>query len=182
VISIYLPGVGRAGIAGTSVRLGTRDLRILYAGGDQINAIVPADMPLGVHALTIGVAFFGTVPVAVDVIERWPGLYSGALNEDGTVNSESHPAPAGSVVSLFGNGFGPDPLLVIEPFITSTTPNVAQGMQVLYAGRAPGTPDGIFQVNARIPLNAQTGRVPVRLVFRVEQGLLQSPLGYIWTR
>ena len=182
VISIYLSGIGRAGSTGTSVRIGQRNVPVLYAGGDQINAIVPADMPVGVYALTVGMPFFGTVPVAVDVIERWPGLFSGALNQDGTVNSESNPASLGSVVSLFGNGFGPEPLPVIEPFITSTTPNVAQGMEVLYAGRAPGTPDGIFQVNARIPLNAQTGRVPVRLVLRIEQGFLQTPLGYIWIR
>jgi hypothetical protein len=69
---------------------------------------------------------------------------------------------------------------VIEPFITSTTPHLAQGMEVLYAGRAPNTPDGIFQVNARIPLNAQTGQAPVRLVFHLEQGFLLTPLGYIW--
>ena len=132
--------------------------------------------------ISVDVPFLGTVPVAVDVIQRWPGLFSGALNQDGSVNSESNPASLGSVVSLFGNGFGPEPLPVIEPFITSTTPNVAQGMEVLYAGRAPGTPDGIFQVNVRVPLNAQTGRVPVRLVLRMEQGFLQTPLGYIWIR
>lgn len=126
--------------------------------------------------------FFGSLPVAVDVIERWPGLFDGALNQDGTVNSESNPAPLGSVVSLFGNGFGPEPLPVIEPFTTSTTPNVAQGMEVLYAGRAPSTPEGIFQVNARVPMNAQTGRIPVRLVLRIEQGFLQTPLRYIWIK
>jgi uncharacterized protein (TIGR03437 family) len=175
IISIYHRSIGATD---ASVRLGERELSVLYAGGHQINAVVPADMPIGLHLLRVGTRWFGTVPVAVDVVERWPGLYSGALNQDGIVNSEANPAPLGSIVSLFGNGFGPAPLPVIEPFITTA----ARGMEVLYAGRAPGTPEGIFQVNARIPTDIQTGRVPVRLVFRVERGWLESPLGYIWVR
>ncbi len=182
VISIYQNGIGSAGAANTSVRLGDRDLTSLYAGADQINAVLPMDMPVGLYSLTVGMRAFQTIPIAVDVIERWPGLSSGAINEDGTVNSELSPARLGSVVSLFGNGAGPEPLPVIEPYIQSIAANNAQGMQVLYAGRAPDAPEGIFQVNARIPMNAQTGNVPVRLVFRVEGGFLQTPLAYIWVR
>jgi uncharacterized protein (TIGR03437 family) len=178
VISIYGPGIGRSGAANTSVLLDDRTLTILYAGGDQINAIVPANVPIGFHSLTVAVPFFNTVPVAVDVVDRWPGLYPGALNEDGSVNSEANPARLGSIVSLFASGFGPEPLPVLEAYIT----NAALGMQVLYTGRAPGALEGIFQVNARIPLNAQTGRVPVRIVLRPANGFLITPLAYIWIR
>lgn len=184
VITIYMAGVGRNGVNGTAVQLGRRKLDLLYAGGDQINAVVPSDMPVGLHPLTIAMPFFGTVPVAVDVVPRWPGLYSGGLNQDGSINSESNPAARGEVFTLFGNGLGPEPLPVLEPYISSTgpAPSTAQGMAVLFAGRAPGTVEGIWQVNVRIPQNAQTGRVPVRLVFREENYFVQSPLGYIWVK
>lgn len=183
-LSVYLSGIGRAGLENTTVMLGDRKLTLLYVGADQINAVVPSDMPVGVHWLTVSMPFFTTVPTPVDVIDRWPGLYSGAINEDGSINSETNPAPLGSIVSLFGNGFGLGPLPVIEPYISSkeSLPGGAQGMQVLFAGRAPGAAAGLYQVNAKVPLNAQTGRVPLRLVLRVAGGFLQTPLGYIWVR
>jgi uncharacterized protein (TIGR03437 family) len=184
VITVYGPSIGQRGIANTTVLLGGQRLTVLFAAGDQINAVVPSDTPVGLQALTVAGPFFTTVPVAVDVVPRWPGLYSGGLNQDGTINSESNPAARGEVISLFGNGFGPEPLPVIEAWTVATesAPGTAQRMEVLFVGRAPGTPEGIWQVNARIPENARTGRIPVRLLFRGEQGFLQSPLGFIWVR
>ena len=90
------------------------------------------------------------------------------LNQDGTVNSSTHPAPRGSVLTLWVTGLG---LLgksyadgeVVTGGLGSVTHDltmslVAPGplfLEVLYAGQAPNMAAGVVQVNARIPLNAQ---------------------------
>jgi uncharacterized protein (TIGR03437 family) len=187
-VTIYGEGIGARGAENTSVQLGSLRLPILYAGTNQINAFVPADAPIGMHSLVVSFPFFSTVPVAVDVAPRWPGLYSGGLNEDGTVNSQTNPARRGSIVSLFASGLGPQPLPILEPFIAA--PDLghggAQGMEVLFVGQAPGAPEGVSQVNARIPANAQSGEAPVKIVIRLGPGpgsrILPSPLGYIYVQ
>ena len=170
--SIYLPPLGD--LTGVAVRLGDRQLPVIYAGNNQVNVLVPAGVAAGTYSLTVGVRFFGTIPVPVDVVDRWPGLASAALNENGTVNSEANPAARGTVVSLFGSGFGPLPLPVVEPFILATGVTAAQGMEVLFAG--------LLQVNARVPANAVPGHTPVRVVIREPNGLVSSNLARIWIR
>lgn len=156
-----------------------RPLKIVYAGGGQINALVPGDLPLGTQSLVIGLAFFQSIAVDVDVVERWPGLASAALNQDGTVNSASNPAERGTIVSLFGSGFGGLPLPVLEPYVQSTGATTAQGMELLFAGRVG---EGLFQFNTRIPANALPGHTPVKIVIRDGNGFLSSNLAKIHIR
>jgi hypothetical protein len=136
VVSVYSTTITR----NSTVRLDGAELPLLYAGPGQINARIPHEAPTGFHVLTID----GSVEAAVDVVARWPGLYDGALNQDGALNSEANPAPRGTIISLFGAGFGPEPLPLIEPYIASHRIGGAAGMQVFYAGRAPGF-DGLYK-------------------------------------
>jgi len=97
------------------------------------------------------------------------------LNEDGlTVNSAASPAAKGSVISIFATGEGQTLPGGIDGQIASANslPRAAQPVQVLidgrpaevrYAGAAPGAVAGLFQVNARIPLDAFSGDVPVEI-------------------
>ncbi|MFN0105119.1 MAG: hypothetical protein ACKV2U_23920 [Bryobacteraceae bacterium] len=176
-ITIYMPI--SANLSNVFVRLGNRDLTVLYASNNQINALVPPGLPTGTHPLTVNFPFFGTIPIPVDVVERWPGLASAALNQDGTVNSAANPSDRGTIVSLFGSGFGPAPFPVLEPYILSSGVTSAQGMELFFAGRVA---DGLFQVNARIPPNAVPGHTPVRIVFRTADGFLLSGLAKIHVR
>jgi len=169
-ISIYAAGLDKA-----SVQLGGRELKLLHSSSTQINAYVPADTPKGTLDLTVN----GRDPTPVDIVDRWPGLAGAALNQDGTVNTASNPAERGTIVSLFGSGFGPDPLPAIEPFTEAHTPNNAQGMELLFVGRIA---EGLFQVNARVPQNARTGHTAVRVVFRMPSGFLFSDLARIHIR
>jgi uncharacterized protein (TIGR03437 family) len=132
-----------------------------------------------VYPIVVSGPFFSTTPVPVDVIERWPGLASAALNEDGTVNSASNPAARGTVVSLFATGLGPAPLPVIEPYVLAPIPGGAAGMQVLFAGRVG---EGLFQVNVRIPQSATPGHTPVKTVLRTGDGFVSSNLARIHIR
>ena len=84
----------------------------------QIKLILPAKTPVGVQRIAARTADTGE-PLAggpIAVAEYAPGLYTTnhqgtgqamAINQDGTPNGASHPAPRGSTVRLFGTGQGP---------------------------------------------------------------------------
>jgi uncharacterized protein (TIGR03437 family) len=89
------------------------------------------------------------------------GLGSAAiLNQDYTVNSFDNPASPGSIIMIYGTGFGllQSPVIdgqaVVTPDLTvlPVSATVA-GMQadVVYAGAAPGLIAGVIQINVRLP-------------------------------
>jgi uncharacterized protein (TIGR03437 family) len=116
--------------------------------------------------------------VVLNVAAAVPGIFvssgsqAAAINEDGSLNGNDHPAPAGSVVALYLTGAGlTDPPAVdgvppAPPFpqlalpITVTVGGV--DTEVVYAGAAPGLP-GLAQVNIRVPRVAASAAVPVHV-------------------
>jgi uncharacterized protein (TIGR03437 family) len=87
--------------------------------------------------------------VSSQVVSAAPGLFTtgtgqaAAVNEDGTLNSESNPAARGSIVLIYATGQGQAPnnvSLKIGQYIA----------ELLYAGPAPGFP-GLMQINAKVP-------------------------------
>jgi uncharacterized protein (TIGR03437 family) len=90
-------------------------------------------------------------------------LPAAAVNEDGTVNSASNPAKLGSIVSVWasgagfitGNGALQLPILVLWIQQYSAEAFIADSLEVLYAGQAPGSIKGLAQINFRLP--AETG-------------------------
>lgn len=85
------------------------------------------------------------------------------LNENGSLNSASNPAHAGSVVAIFGTGGGPlDPAGVtgdispLKPLGHLTLPVFVQldgnDVEVVYSGTAPTLNSGFFQIHFRLPL------------------------------
>jgi uncharacterized protein (TIGR03437 family) len=154
---------------------------ITAATPNQINVFVPYEIA-GSTSVTISVSadYVGSSSVTVPVAQSAFGLSTadasgsgqGAiLNQDGSYNSDSNPALAGSVVSLFGTGEGlttpalPDGALVIStpysiPNQTVTVTIGGQPAEVLYAGAAPFLPTGVLQINAQIPA-AVTGDATV---------------------
>jgi len=101
------------------------------------------------------------------------GVHAAALNQDGTINSADHPAPAGSIVSVFATGLGPidpaqgDGTLVGFPLPTNTAHVAVQAIAfvsgifgggytiitplvVTYAGPAPYLVAGTSQINFQV--------------------------------
>jgi uncharacterized protein (TIGR03437 family) len=107
-----------------------------------------------------------------------PGIYTismtgsgqgAVVNQDGTVNGASHPAPLNTYISIYGTGFGAylapsaDGLTrlanIVQAFIGSAT------AEVQFAGQAPDSTSGLQQINVLIPPDAPTGpAVSVQLV------------------
>ena len=144
---------------------------LLYAGLDQVNAIVPFGLDLSAPA-TLEVRI-GDHPlkVAVPVVAATPAIFTqgssgygpGAiLNQDYTINSISNPAARGSVIMVYGTGFGTlDPQPADgqpAPGPASTTLPVSATIggapaTVLYSGAAPQQIAGLTQINLQVPDN-----------------------------
>jgi len=87
---------------------------LLWVQYSQINAVAPSSLTPG-RDTQICVSS-GDLPASC---VTWPvtqlspavftvdGVHATAVNQDGTVNSESNPAPVGSIVAVWANGLGP---------------------------------------------------------------------------
>jgi uncharacterized protein (TIGR03437 family) len=143
---------------------------ILYTGFDQVNAIVPFSLGTGStvnletrsNGRTVAPASLAAAPIAPAVFTlSGTGIGPGAvLNQDYSVNSATNPAAAGSIIMVFGTGFGAlDPPAVDGQVSGSASPTVLPvtaaiagiPAEVTYAGAAPGLVAGIAQINVRIP-------------------------------
>ena len=91
-----------------------------------------------------------------------PG-FAAAVNQDGTTNSASNPAPLGSIVTIWATGLGPEagtdgtinqrPSTIRGVAIVTTN----ESLEVLYAGDAPGSVLGLSQINFRLPQSLLSG-------------------------
>jgi uncharacterized protein (TIGR03437 family) len=193
LVSLYGIGLGPANALGGQVVSGslTNSLGgvqvlfnnvaapLLYAGPNQINAIVPSSVAelttASVQVLTANGTLTGpvlsVVPSAPEVFQNGSPMPQGgaavALNQNGTLNSASNPAAAGSVVTIWATGAGLDnsdaedgliatdlyaPLLPVSVLNSSyVSSNGAYSLDVLYAGTAPGLVTGAIQVNFQLP-------------------------------
>ncbi len=198
LISIFGSNLGPAGVqsftpANNAAPTSLGGVQVLVNGfaaaltavsAGQINAFVPSLQPF---PATLVVSFGGlsspplTIPTAIAAFGLFTADGSGAgqgaiLNQDGSYNSAANPAPAGSIVSLFGTGEGgfvpftepgsivtsaPYPLFLLPPSVTIGGARA----QVWYAGAAPYLPAGIDQINATIPPGTPSG--PASIVISI---------------
>jgi uncharacterized protein (TIGR03437 family) len=173
------------------------DVQVLVAGAPapllsvspgQINFQVPSATPVG-GLQEIQVLRASTGQVLASWLFRTdaasPGLLTAngtgsgqvsASNEDGTVNNGSHPAKAGSIVSLFATGQGvvdgmpPDGQIAQGTIYTSRNPRVfinsdfVPDGDVQFSGLAPGYV-GLWQINVKVPANVPPGDVIVFITY-----------------
>ena len=179
-------GVLPADVSSVQVQFDGVAAALLYVQDAQINAIVPWGLA-GRKSSEVCVLFAQnrtnclTVPIvdAAPAVFTSDGYYAAAVNQDGSVNSASHPAPPGSIVSLFATGLGPIapaapdgalasfPLPVNQLNVTADEV-VAAGFfgttvipfEVTYFGPAPFQPVGLSQINVRVPPSVSPSSAP----------------------
>jgi uncharacterized protein (TIGR03437 family) len=169
-----------------------------YIGSGQVNFQVPSDAPLGSQAIALQTADTGELIAGASflVAAAAPGIFTtaasgagqaAAVNQDGTLNGPSNPAPAGSTITLYGTGQGQvsPPVADGAPAPTGTLSNtvavpttdgktclstqsmcVAVGSgfgQVTYSGLAPGFV-GLWQINVTVPRGLPAGATPIRVL------------------
>ncbi len=181
-------------LAGISVLIGGNAAPLLYAGPNEINAVVPYEVG-GQDSVQLSVMNSGqlTAGLPLAVADAAPGIFTlsgngvgqGAiLNQDSTVNSPSNPAARGSVVVLYATGAGAMNPAQADGQVTGNNPPLTSlpvsvqiggaAAQVQYAGAAPGLIAGVLQVNCVVPQNIVPGEsVPVDLTV----GSTSSPSG-----
>ena len=187
IVSLFGGGLGPAGgvaaqpgsagtyatsLGGTQVLFDGIASPMLYAGPNQINAVVPFGIGSTVTKMTVQNSGGTAGPLPLPVAGSVPGIFTydgsgirGAaiINQDGTLNTPSNPAPAGTIIAFYATGAGimkpPMPDGSLAPLSANqSAPVGAVSVQilgndapVLYAGSAPGYVAGLLQVNVQIP-------------------------------
>jgi uncharacterized protein (TIGR03437 family) len=176
------------GCASAQVLVDGASTTVFYSSPSQVNFLMPARV---VSEASASVQFtcngIGSQPIPVPIAGAAPGVFTvtqnGAgqaaiVNQDGSLSA---PAPAGTVVQVYGTGFGPynppsaDGLTRLAGTVTATLGGVP--LTVLYAGEAPGWTTGLQQIDAMIPAGLAPGTAP--LVLQV--GAAQSQAGVTLT-
>lgn len=211
VISIYGPHIGPAtpatftpvsgvvpnSLAGVQVLFNGVPAPLLYVSDSQINAAVP----FGVYSGTVRIVSNGitTPDFPTTIISADPEIFlnpdgtAAAVNQDGTINSPSNPAKAGSIVSIWVTGIasffthstdgqiattaqdyccGVEILMVLDPNASSGLP---PGPIVTYAGAAPGLVAGVIQINFHIAASANNFSVSAGGKFSNSASIYVSP-------
>ena len=189
IISIYGTGIGStptgllltAGkvsstLSSTQVLIDNIAAPLIYVSSSQVNAIVPYEAGTnGTATVQVVTAGLETTAWSVPLAPASPSIFtasgSGAgqaaiVNQDGSFNSVSNPAPRGTAIQVYATGGG-------QTSPPSSTGSVAQSAanlvlsatvtiggvnaQVLYAGSAPGEVDGVVQINAVVPQSVTPG-------------------------
>jgi uncharacterized protein (TIGR03437 family) len=176
-------------LAGAEVRFDGVPAPLFYAQANQINAQAPYTVA-GETVTQIEVLYQGVSvnTTSVAVAPAAPGVFSTAVNQDGTYNSPSNPAPRGTFLTVYATGQGltngpnisgqpaaapyPQPNLPVTVTVGGVT------VQVAWAGSAPGLV-GLLQVNLRVPGGyVPSGAVPLELTV----GTTVSPDITIWVQ
>lgn len=164
-------------LAGVQVLVNGTPAPVLFAGQDQVNAVIP----FGISSATAQVQVVASgqtsqmLPVAVQPAA--PGLFASdgsgsgqvlAINQDGTSNSADHPAPRGSTIVVYATGGGQtspsskdgaistanQPL---QPLLQVSSEIGGVAAEVPYAGSAAGMIDGVLEVGVVVPEDAAPG-------------------------
>ncbi len=183
LVSAAIPAAGTVGssLGGVSVTFNGAPAPVLYTSASQTSVVAPYGLG-GFTSADVVVSYRGqTATTKVPVALSAPGIFtidfSGtgpavALNADGTLNSSTLPATAGSVITLFATGAGPEnppgedgvvnDRILRTPQLQVSLTIGAQTAKVLYAGSGLGLIQGVMQIQAVIP-SGVTGTVPVVL-------------------
>src|SRR5579871_4230533 len=155
---------------------------LVYASPVQVNAQIPFETQTGSVQVQL-TSSAGTGTMTVQVAAAAPAIFT--LNQQGAgagaiqhgityqVVTESNPAAAGEIISVYCKGLGalnPSAQTGAAPPVpppqTAAAVQVSIGgvaVQPLYAGAAPGFP-GLYQVNAQIPAGTTPGAQPLQII------------------
>ena len=155
---------------------------MLYARANQVGVIVPFEVAGKTQtAVQLSVNGQPAPPVQQPVSPASPGVFTTAstgngqasiINQTGAVNAANAPAAKGSVVAIYMTGAGQlipagrtGALGTAAQAIAATVTVTIGGQDaaVTYSGAAPGSVQGLYQINATVPAGSASGSVPVQV-------------------
>jgi uncharacterized protein (TIGR03437 family) len=155
-----------------------QSVELLYNNPTQLNFVVSPTAVANANAL-LQISSGGNLLLAtpLQIVDASPALFTvnesgtgqaSVLNQDYTYNGPVTPAVRGSILMVYGTGFGvtnpsgPDGLSWLAAAVSAIIGGLPA--EVTFAGLAPGYTTGLQQINIRIPDNCPTGaKVPIRL-------------------
>jgi uncharacterized protein (TIGR03437 family) len=178
-------------LGGVQVLINGVPAALLYSSPTQINGQIPPGTTPGSGSLVVRNGFGDSGAVSIQIDPAAPEMFLTGddnaliLNQDGTVNSSSNPAPAGTFVSVFftGQGAVAPPVAAGRPAPASPLSQVValafaeidgQESTVPFLGLAPGYV-GLGQGNVGVP-SGVSGRVSIR----IRIGDIWSNLGFLY--
>ena len=169
-------------LSSTSVYINGVLAPVLYTSANQVAAVVPFGINGSLSQLYVQFQGVTSAPFNLSVASQIPAVFTlngsgtgqaaAINNKDGSINGAARPAKVGDYVQLYITGAGQTSPAGTDGLINvgaGPVPlgavNVTIGGQkatVSFAGGAPGTVAGVFQVNAQIPAGVTAGgAVPV---------------------
>ncbi|MGA2211919.1 MAG: protease pro-enzyme activation domain-containing protein [Bryobacteraceae bacterium] len=175
-------------LAGFTVLVNGTAAPLLYVSPTQINAIAPYEIASSIGQYASVQVYDNNISSGafnVKVVAAAPAIFplgngQGAiLNQNYTVNGPGNPAARGSLISIYGTGQGQTNPAGVDGQINGSSPaslpvpvgNVSvtiggvkvPASKILFAGDAPYSVDGFFQVDVIIPSSVGSGNQPVVL-------------------
>jgi uncharacterized protein (TIGR03437 family) len=179
-------------LAGTRVLFNGTPAPILYSVGTQVSAVVPFGLSGSTAQVIAQSGNQTSVPVSVNVAATAPAIFTAdssgqgqalANNADGSPNSASNPAAAGSTITVYMTGAGalspsvPDGTITFAPLPktaqTVTATIGGQSATVQSSGAVSNNVAGTVQVNVQIPNGTPSGPASIT----VQVGGVTSPAG-----
>jgi len=176
VVSIFGMGLGPAAgvggvfdssgllanqLAGVEVRFDGVPAPLFYVQAAQINTQVPYTVATADHT-RMEVFYQGVSAGTLDipVVAAAPAIFATLVNQDGSFNSETNPAPRGTFLTFYATGEGltngpnvsglPASAPYSSPLLPVTVTVAGMQAETSYAGSAPEE-IGLLQVNLRVP-------------------------------
>ena len=191
-------------LAGTSVTVGDLPAPILSAQSNQVTFVVPQAITGPSTDICFATAA-GRNCIWAEVTPLAPAVFY-VLNQDGTVNSSSNPAPRGTTISVYGTGMGPydevlpdgtidvasPPALLTtpisaefavnqwcpDPFFLCATPPAPAIAAIYYAGAVPGMVLGYWRLDVAVVQNAPADSI-LQLTFGTANPIqIQLPVSF----
>jgi uncharacterized protein (TIGR03437 family) len=165
-----------ASLGGAAVSMNNLPCPLLYASASQINLQVPYEIVTGSAKMVVSVGS-ATTSATVIISAAAPGIFeqgggrAAAQNADGSLNTASNPAAAGSVITVYFTGQGPVSPAGVTGGIgpqTGATATLAYSASiggldapVQFLGLAPLESSGLAQANIMVPRVIPSGDFPL---------------------
>jgi uncharacterized protein (TIGR03437 family) len=168
----------------TSVLLGGKPLPLYFASADQVNVVVPYDVPVNsTQQLVVQRGSSISIPQPVFIAPAQPTILTqssapttavvNVYKPDGTALPNNSPVGAGYVITLYCSGLGavdpavaagsPAPASPLSHTVNPVTVKIGQTQaQVLFAGLVPVYAQ-LYQVNVQIPSGLPSGEATLTL-------------------
>jgi trimeric autotransporter adhesin len=190
IVVIYGSGLGPAQIVaapggaqspqqldGVTVLVNGTPASLIYVSAGQLSAIIPNGIAGANAQVVVQYQSLSSAPTAVPLTVASPALFTAnssgsgqalAVNSDGSSNGASHPAPQGSVLTLFVNG-------VVSQFLAGALSVTIEGQPATIVSSTPSpSAPGVTTVQVQAPYGIPASTTaPVM----VQVGSANSPAG-----